>query len=45
LLFWIQKPEKRGRTVDAVNTEIYKQFSQHQITIPYPTMEVLLPQK
>ncbi|MDE0588081.1 MAG: mechanosensitive ion channel family protein, partial [Candidatus Marinimicrobia bacterium] len=26
LLFWIHKPEIRGRTVDAVNTEIYKQF-------------------
>ena len=24
LLFWISKPEKRGRTVDQVNTDIYK---------------------
>jgi len=43
LLFWIHKPEIRGRTVDAVNTEIYKQFSQNNIHIPYPTMKVLLP--
>ena len=43
LLFWIEKPEIRGRTVDAVNTEIYKEFSRHNITIPYPRMEVLLP--
>ena len=43
LLFWIQKPETRGRTVDAVNTEIYKQFSEKNIMIPYPTMKVLLP--
>ena len=45
LLFWIHKPEIRGRTVDAVNTEIYKQFSQNNISIPYPTMRVILPQK
>ncbi|MGY8787848.1 MAG: mechanosensitive ion channel family protein [Fidelibacterota bacterium] len=43
LLFWIHKPEIRGRTMDAVNTEIYKQFSQNNISIPYPTMKVLLP--
>ena len=45
LLFWIHKPEIRGRTVDAVNTEIYKQFSQNNISIPYPTMRVILPQE
>ena len=45
LLFWIYKPEIRGRTVDAVNTEIYKQFSQNNISIPYPTMKVILPRK
>ncbi len=44
LLFWIYKPEIRGRTVDAVNTEIYKQFSQNNISIPYPTMKVLMPE-
>ena len=43
LLFWIHKPEIRGRTIDAVNTEIYKQFSAKNISIPYPTMKVLLP--
>ena len=45
LLFWIHKPEIRGRTIDAVNTEIYKQFSKNNIIIPYPTMRVLLPNK
>ncbi len=45
LLFWIHKPEIRGRTVDAVNTDIYKQFSQNNISIPYPTMKVILPQE
>jgi len=45
LLFWIYKPETRGRTVDAVNTEIYKQFKRNGVTIPYPTMKVLMPDK
>ena len=36
LLFWIYKPETRGRTVDAVNTEIYKQFKSEGVTIPIP---------
>ena len=45
LLFWIHKPEIRGRTVDAVNTEIYKQFSQNNISIPFPTMKVILPRE
>jgi len=45
LLFWIHKPENRGRTVDVINSEIYEQFSQKKISIPYPTMKVLLPEK
>jgi len=45
LLFWIYKPEKRGRTVDEVNTEIYKQFAEQNILIPYPTMKVILPKR
>ena len=42
LLFWIHNPEIRGRTVDAVNTEIHKQISNSNISIPYPTMNVHL---
>ena len=42
LLFWIQNPEIRGRTVDAVNSEIFKQISENNISIPYPTMSVHL---
>ena len=45
LLFWIYKPEIRGRTVDSVNMEIYKQFSLNNISIPFPTMNVILPEK
>jgi len=43
LLFWIQKPETRGRTVDAINTKTYKAFAKEKITIPYPKMEILMP--
>ena len=45
LLFWIYKPEIRGRTVDKVNTDIYKQFALNNVIIPYPTMKVLMPEK
>ncbi len=45
LLFWIYKPEIRGRTVDSVNTEIYKRFAQNSISIPFPTMNVILPKE
>ncbi len=43
LLFWIEKPEIRGHTIDAINTETYKEFSQQNITIPYPTMNLRTP--
>lgn len=43
LLFWIQKPETRGKAVDAINTKIYKEFSKENISIPYPKMEILMP--
>ena len=43
LLFWIQKPESRGKTVDIINTNIYKEFAKEKISIPYPKMEILMP--
>ncbi len=43
LLFWIQKPENRGKTVDIINTNIYKEFAREKISIPYPKMEILMP--
>ena len=36
LLFWIEKPEGRGRITDELNTAIYKQFAKEKIEIPYP---------
>jgi len=36
LLFWIEKPEDRGRITDELNTAIYKQFANEKIEIPFP---------
>ena len=36
LLFWIDKPEMRGRVTDQINSKIYKQFNQENIEIPFP---------
>ena len=41
LLFWIFKPETRGRTVDDLNTQIYKVFNTENIIIPYPTINLI----
>ena len=40
LLFWIHNPEIRGKTVDAVNSEIYREISTRKISIPYHTMNI-----
>jgi len=36
LLFWIEKPEDRGRITDELNTAIYKEFAKEEIVIPFP---------
>jgi len=36
LLFWIEKPEMRGRVVDSINSIIYKKFMEEKIEIPFP---------
>jgi small-conductance mechanosensitive channel len=35
LLIWIDKPELRGRLIDILNCEIFKQFKENNIEIPY----------
>jgi len=40
LLFWIKRPESRGRMVDEVSMKIYKSFNENKITIPFPQREV-----
>ena len=36
LLFWIEKPEDRGRIKDEINSDIYKRFADENIEIPFP---------
>tara|TARA_B100000131_G_C17944811_1_gene543881 strand:- start:467 stop:862 length:396 start_codon:yes stop_codon:yes gene_type:complete len=36
LLFWIEKPEMRGRVVDSINSIIYDRFNADGIEIPFP---------
>jgi len=36
LLFWIEKPEMRGRCIDEVSSIIHKKFNSENIEIPYP---------
>ena len=35
-MFWIDKPEMRGRVIDELNSKIYKMFNQENIEIPFP---------
>lgn len=35
LLIWIDKPELKGRLIDILNCEIFKQFKENHIEIPY----------
>ena len=40
LLFWIEKPEMRGRVIDSVNEMIYKRFNDQNIEIPFPQQTI-----
>ena len=42
LLFWIEKPEDRGRIKDEINSDIYKHFINEKIEIPYPQRTIHL---
>ena len=44
LLFWVDKPGDRGRTLDALNVAVYKAFNKHNIEIPFPQRTVHLKQ-
>lgn len=44
LLVWIEKPELRGRIVDALNTQIFKQFKANNIEIPYSKHDLYIKQ-
>ena len=40
LLFWIEKPEMRGRVIDNVNGMIYERFRSEHIEIPFPQQTI-----
>ncbi len=45
LLFWIEKPEDRGRIIDEINSIIYKRFRSENIEIPFPQRTIHLKSK
>ena len=42
LLFWVDRPELRGRVVDAVNTRVYNRLNLERIEIPYTKQDVYI---
>ncbi len=42
LLVWIEKPMLRGRVVDILNTEIYHQFRDNNVEIPYSKQDLYI---
>jgi len=42
LLCWIEDPELRGRTLDKLNDQVYKQFNENGIEIPYNKQDVYI---
>jgi len=42
LLFWVENPEQRGRTLDALNTEVYKMLNNEKIEIPYAKQDIYI---
>jgi small-conductance mechanosensitive channel len=42
LMGWIEEPELCGRTLDKLNTTIYKRFNQENIEIPYDKQDLYI---
>ena len=42
LLCWVEKPELRGRTLDALNSEVYRRFNRENIEIPYAKQDLYI---
>ncbi|NKB32528.1 MAG: mechanosensitive ion channel [Pseudomonadales bacterium] len=42
LLIWIANPRLRGRVVDSLNCEIYRQFNEQAIEIPYSKQDLYI---
>lgn len=44
LLGWIEMPELKGRVLDTLNCQVYKQFATHGIEIPFPKRDLYVKQ-
>ncbi|MDH3355425.1 MAG: mechanosensitive ion channel family protein [Chromatiales bacterium] len=42
LLCWVETPELKGRTIDALNSAIYKRFLSEAIEIPFPQRDLYI---
>ncbi len=42
LLFWVDRPEDKGRALDTMNTAVYKRFNEEQIEIPYAKQDLYI---
>ena len=42
LLFWVNRPEDKGRALDAMNTAVYKRLSEELIEIPYAKQDLYI---
>jgi len=42
LLCWIEDPELRGRTLDKLNDEVYKQFNKNGVEIPFNKQDIYI---
>ncbi|MBW2456913.1 MAG: mechanosensitive ion channel, partial [Deltaproteobacteria bacterium] len=42
LMAWIDEPVLRGRTLDALNTRVYKELGRAGIEIPFPKRDVYI---
>lgn len=40
LLCWIERPVDRGLVLHELNSEIYRRFASHEITIPFPQQDL-----
>jgi small-conductance mechanosensitive channel len=39
---WIERPADRGQVLHELNSEIYRQFAAHDITIPFPQQDLYI---
>ena len=42
LLGWVEQPVLRGRILDALHQQIYKEFNKHQIEIPFAKQDIYI---